>query len=87
MNEKEKYFLKYYAPNIERLHKIGIRTISCNPGYLITIEKGFSPHSVDLRESFIAILCDLIKKVHPDTLSDAEMRKAYKKRMKNIRGK
>jgi hypothetical protein len=77
-NLKYIYFLKTYAANIERLRKVGIRVMGVNPGYLVCVEDSKSLKAYDLRDDFVEIVCNLIKKVYPETQDDEKMIQLYK---------
>lgn len=70
-------YLNKYAANAERLHRISIHHFGFSPGYLCTI-KG-KRDSVEICDKLTEIICDLIKKVYPETEDDIAMIEAYKK--------
>ncbi len=76
--KKYQEFLNKYAANSERLRKVGINPFGYNPGYLCNIKDVYA--SVDLPNTLVEIICDLIKKVYPETVDDKKMIKKYKKR-------
>ena len=80
--DEKKYqeFLNKYAANSERLKKVGINPFGYGPGYLCSIKDVYA--SVDLPNTLVEIICDLIKKVYPETVDDKKMIKEYKKRNK-----
>ena len=73
--ERYEEFLNEFAANIQRLKKVGIKPFGFDPGYEVDVE-GCSG-SIDLPTKLVEIICDLVKKVYPETVDDKKMIKEY----------
>jgi len=76
MSKEKNDFLKKYAANAERLHRVGIHSFAFDPGYLCRVDEVLD--SIDLPDKVAEIICDLIKKVYPETQNEKAMISAYK---------
>ena len=74
--QKYKEFLNEFAANIQRLKKVGIKPFGFDPGYLVNVDGCYG--GINLPTKIVEIICDLVKKVYPETVDDEKMIKEYK---------
>ena len=82
--EEKRYeeFLNKFAANAQRLRRVGINSFGYDPGYQVDVEGCYG--SISLPTKLVEIICDLVKKVYPETEDDEKMIEEYKKHLKDV---